>query len=53
MTRRISWSGDDAAFRGDLQAFLADHAPGKPPKDPAERLAHARAWAATKFDNGW
>jgi alkylation response protein AidB-like acyl-CoA dehydrogenase len=50
---RMTWSGEDTAFRDDLRAFLAEHAPGKPPKDPAERVSHAKSWAATKYDHGW
>jgi alkylation response protein AidB-like acyl-CoA dehydrogenase len=50
---RINWSAEDESFREQLRAFLAEHHPGKPPKDAAERLAFQKAWAATKFDNGW
>jgi len=50
---RISWSGEDESFRDDLRAFLAAHGPGKPPKGSAERLEFQRAWAVTKFENGW
>lgn len=39
-------------FRETLRAFLAEHHPGRPPRDPGERLAHAKAWAATLADNG-
>jgi alkylation response protein AidB-like acyl-CoA dehydrogenase len=50
---RISWSDEDMTFRDELRAFVSEHHPGKPPKDPAERLAFQKAWAATKFDHGW
>jgi alkylation response protein AidB-like acyl-CoA dehydrogenase len=50
---RMSWSAEDETFRAALREFLAAHAPGKPPKDPVERIEFQRAWAVTKFDNGW
>jgi alkylation response protein AidB-like acyl-CoA dehydrogenase len=50
---RMNWSAEDESFREQLRAFLAEHHPGKPPKSAAERLAFQKAWAATKFDNGW
>jgi alkylation response protein AidB-like acyl-CoA dehydrogenase len=50
---RITWSPEDETFRDDLRAFLTAHAPGKPPKGEAERVAGQKAWAATKFDHGW
>jgi alkylation response protein AidB-like acyl-CoA dehydrogenase len=49
----LTWTAADEDFRARLRAFLAEHAPGKPPKDAAGRLARQRAWAATKFDLGW
>jgi alkylation response protein AidB-like acyl-CoA dehydrogenase len=49
----LSWSAQDEAFRARLKEFLAAHAPGKPPKDPAERLKFGRDWAAAKYDNGF
>lgn len=42
----------DDAFRARLRAFFAAHHPGRPPKDPTERLAWTRAWLAVLFDNG-
>jgi alkylation response protein AidB-like acyl-CoA dehydrogenase len=50
---QLSWTAEDEEFRAALRAFLAEHAPGKPPKDAAGRLAWQKAWAAVKFDNGW
>jgi alkylation response protein AidB-like acyl-CoA dehydrogenase len=49
----LTWTPADEEFRTRLRAFLAGHAPGKPPKDAAGRLAWQKAWAATKSDNGW
>lgn len=49
----LTWTAADEEFRARLRAFLAAHAPGKPPKDVGERLAWQKAWAATKLDNGW
>src|SRR5215472_18663683 len=43
----------DQAFRAGLRQFLAEHHPGRPPKDPRERLAWTKAWLATLFDNGY
>ena len=50
---QLSWTAEDEDFRAGLRAFLAEHAPGKPPKDAAGRLAWQKAWAAVKFDTGW
>ncbi|MRK01657.1 isovaleryl-CoA dehydrogenase [Aeromicrobium sp. S22] len=44
-------SDDD--FRARLRTFFTDHHPGKPPRDPKERLAHQKAWNATMFDAGF
>src|SRR5205823_6334897 len=44
---------DVEEFRTELRRFLTEHHPGKPPKGEAERLAHARAWAATLADHGF
>jgi alkylation response protein AidB-like acyl-CoA dehydrogenase len=43
----------EEAFRAGLRQFLAGHHPGRPPKDPRERLAWTKAWLATLFDNGY
>ncbi|WP_369032530.1 acyl-CoA dehydrogenase family protein [Streptomyces adonidis] len=43
----------DEEFRGGLRTFLADHHPGRRPKDPAERLLWQKAWLATLFDAGY
>jgi alkylation response protein AidB-like acyl-CoA dehydrogenase len=42
-----------AAFRQELRAFLAEHHPGRPPKDHADRLNFERDWAALLADAGW
>jgi alkylation response protein AidB-like acyl-CoA dehydrogenase len=60
-------SPEEAAFRAEARAWLADHArphAGPPvipsaivaewaPDEEAERLAEARAWQAAKYDDGW
>src|SRR6516165_10863600 len=43
----------DHAFRDRLREFFAAHHPGRPPKDPRERLAWTKAWLAALFDNGY
>lgn len=43
----------DEEFRARLRAFLAEHHPGRRPKDPAERLAWQKAWLAGLFDAGY
>jgi alkylation response protein AidB-like acyl-CoA dehydrogenase len=50
---KMTWSTEDEGFRKSLTDFLAEHAPGKPPKDPKERLQFATDWAATKYDHGF
>lgn len=50
---QLTWTAEDEEFRSRLRDFLDGHAAGKPPKDPAGRLAWQKAWAAAKFDNGW
>jgi alkylation response protein AidB-like acyl-CoA dehydrogenase len=40
-------------FRSSVRAFLANHDPGMPPKDPAGRLAWQRNWAALLVDEGF
>jgi alkylation response protein AidB-like acyl-CoA dehydrogenase len=42
-----------ALFREELQAFLADHHPGRPPRGDADRLRFERDWAACLADAGW
>jgi alkylation response protein AidB-like acyl-CoA dehydrogenase len=49
----LTWSAADEVFRQRMTAFLAEHAPGKPPKDPAARLQFAKDWAATKYEHGF
>jgi alkylation response protein AidB-like acyl-CoA dehydrogenase len=39
-------------FRVRLRAFLLEHHPGRPPRDPAGALAHQKAWAATLASAG-
>jgi alkylation response protein AidB-like acyl-CoA dehydrogenase len=43
----------DEEFRARLRDFLATNHPGRPPKDPAEKLAWQKAWLATLFDGGF
>ena len=43
----------DEAFRARLREFFTAHHPGRPPKDPRERLAWTKAWLATLFDAGY
>jgi alkylation response protein AidB-like acyl-CoA dehydrogenase len=43
----------DHVFRARLREFFAATHPGRPPKDPRERLAWAKAWLAALFDNGY
>jgi len=45
--------GIDEAFRARLREFFTAHHPGRPPKDPRERLAWTKAWLATLFDAGY
>ncbi len=42
----------DHEFRRWLRAELTRHHPGRPPKEPAARLAWQRAWCATAVDYG-
>ncbi len=42
-----------SAFRDRLRAFLQANDPGRPPKDPAERLRYQRGWAALLVDEGF
>jgi acyl-CoA dehydrogenase len=49
---------DEAAFRAEVRAFLAPHAPREAPRyrgghDLATLLADQRAWQRTLFDAGW
>ncbi|HEX4430782.1 MAG TPA: acyl-CoA dehydrogenase family protein [Frankiaceae bacterium] len=43
----------DEQFRLRLREFLTTHHPGKAPRDPAEKLAWQKAWAATMYDAGF
>ena len=43
----------DEDFRARLREFLAAHHPGKPPKDPGQRVGWTKAWLATLFDHGY
>jgi alkylation response protein AidB-like acyl-CoA dehydrogenase len=43
----------EPAFRAELRSFFEANHPGRPPRDPAERLAFTRAWAATLQDAGY
>jgi len=42
-----------ATFRDELRAFLQANDPGRPPKDPTERLGFQRRWAALLVDEGF
>jgi alkylation response protein AidB-like acyl-CoA dehydrogenase len=41
------------AFRDELRAFLQANDPGRGPKDPVDRLAWQREWAALLVDEGF
>jgi alkylation response protein AidB-like acyl-CoA dehydrogenase len=43
----------DEAFRARLREFFTARHPGRPPKDPRERVVWTKAWLATLFDNGY
>lgn len=43
----------DDHFRARLRAFLADHHPGRAPRDPADRVGWTKGWLATLFDHGY
>ncbi len=49
----MSLGEPDDAFRARLREFFTAQHPGRPPKDPGERLAWTRAWLATLFDSGY
>ncbi|MEV7038489.1 acyl-CoA dehydrogenase family protein [Amycolatopsis sp. NPDC051061] len=51
--RRDDASETDDDFRARLRAFLAEHHPGRRPKDPADRLAWQKTWLAALFDAGY
>jgi alkylation response protein AidB-like acyl-CoA dehydrogenase len=44
---------DDDVFRARLREFFTACHPGRPPKDPRERLPWTKAWLATLFDRGY
>ncbi len=51
-------SAEEAAFRAEVRAFLAPHAPREPLRyrgghDLATLLADQRAWQAVLFEHGW
>ena len=43
----------DEQFRARLRDFLTSNHPGRPPKEPAEKIAWHKAWLATLFDAGF
>jgi len=43
----------DEQFRARLREFLTSNHPGRPPKEPAEKIAWHKAWLATLFDAGF
>ena len=49
----VSVEEPDDVFRARLREFFTAHHPGRPPKDPRERLAWTKAWLATLFDAGY
>ena len=49
----VSVAEPDDVFRARLREFFTAHHPGRPPKDPQERLAWTKAWLATLFDHGF
>lgn len=50
----VSIEGDDAAFLGELSAWLDAHLPTEPPpRDPVERVSWLRAWQATLAEGRW
>jgi alkylation response protein AidB-like acyl-CoA dehydrogenase len=46
-------SPEDAAFRSQFGAWLADNHPGEVPNDPEEAFAMRRTWQRTMYDAGW
>jgi alkylation response protein AidB-like acyl-CoA dehydrogenase len=49
----VAAAESDDAFRARLREFFAARHPGRPPKDPRERVGWTKAWLATLFDNGY
>jgi len=43
----------DEQFRARLREFLTTQHPGRPPKDPVEKLAWQKGWLARLFDAGF
>jgi len=43
----------DEEFRARLREFFTAHHPGRPPKDPRERVPWTKAWLAALFDAGY
>jgi alkylation response protein AidB-like acyl-CoA dehydrogenase len=52
-TEPVAGPETDDAFRARLRDFFTARHPGRPPKDPRERLAWTKAWLATLFDAGY
>ncbi|MFC8430075.1 acyl-CoA dehydrogenase family protein [Streptomyces sp. NPDC057253] len=50
---KLNWTPQEEAFRAELRKFLDTVDLGKPPKDKPGRIAWARRWNATLFDNGY
>jgi alkylation response protein AidB-like acyl-CoA dehydrogenase len=46
-------STEDAAFRTEFRAWLAENHPGEVPDDPEEAFAMRRAWQRTMYGAGW
>lgn len=50
----LTFSKDEAAFRDELRAWLADHSAGPEPEgDEAERFAWRRDWQRELYRGGW
>jgi len=43
----------DEEFRTRFRSFLTDNHPGRPPKEPTERLAWQKAWLSALYDASW
>ena len=44
---------DEAAFRGRLRAWIAEHAPGHLPRDPDARVDVLNQWHRAMYQAGW
>ena len=53
LTEQTGTVETDEEFRARLRGFLTENHPGRPPKDPAEKIAWQKAWLAALFDAGF